>query len=289
MSLTARTKQLLQKHNLKPVHHRGQNFLIQNKILDKIINVAKLKKNDIVLEVGPGLGFLTEKLIKKTKKVVAVELDRNLVTILSEEFKDIKNLEIKEGNILKFSADDLGLRDKKYKIVANLPYNITSRFMRNFLEEAEKPDEMILMIQREVANRIVAGPGKMSMLSLSCQFYADCKVEFLVGKRNFLPAPKVDSAVIKLKIKKDLLCHSGLDPESKPLKYSQGSIDDKKLFKIAKIGFSSKRKKLIGNLSKGLKINKDELKKIFKKIGISGDVRSQELGVNDWIRLCENI
>jgi len=272
MSLTVRTKQLLGKYNLKPVHHRGQNFLIQNKILDKIINVAKLKKDDIVLEVGPGLGFLTEKLVSRAKKVVAVELDKNLIKVLSEEFKGIKNLEIKEGNILKFSADELGLEDRKYKIVANLPYNITSRFMRNFLEEIEKPSEMILMIQREVAQRIVAGPGKMSMLSLSCQFYADCKVEFLVGKGNFLPAPKVDSAVIKLKIKKEKL-----------------KVDDKKLFKIAKIGFSSKRKKLIGNLSKGLKIDKDELKNIFKKIGISEDARSQELKTDDWIKLSENI
>jgi 16S rRNA (adenine1518-N6/adenine1519-N6)-dimethyltransferase len=270
MSLTVRTKQLLGKYNLKPVHHRGQNFLIQNKILDKIIGVARLKKDDVVLEVGPGLGFLTEKLLPRVKKVVAVELDKNLIKILEEEFKEIKNLEVRSGNILKFSAEELKL--KKYKVVANLPYNITSKFIRNFLEEDIKPEEMVLMIQREVAQRIVAKPGQMSMLSLSCQFYADCKVEFLVGKGNFLPAPKVDSAVIKLKIKKEI-----------------DGVDDRKLFKIAKIGFSSKRKKLLGNLSKGLKLDKSELTDIFKKIEINSNTRAQELKIQDWIKLSKSI
>ncbi len=270
MSLTARTKQLLLKHNLKPVHHRGQNFLIQKKILDKIINAAQLKRGDTVLEVGPGLGFLTERLAKKVKKVIAVELDRNLFKILSEEFKDVKNLELVQGNILKFNPTSYKLQATGYKVVANLPYNITSRFIRNFLEEAQKPSEMVLMIQREVAQRIIAGPGRGSMLSLSCQFYADCNIEFFVGKGNFLPAPKVDSAIISLKVKSQKL-----------------KVNEEKLFEIARIGFSSKRKKLIGNLSKGLKTDKEKLENIFKEIGLSEGVRAQELSVSDWVKLTQ--
>ena len=314
MSLTEKTKRLLGKYGLKPIHHRGQNFLINEKILDKIIAAADLKKEDVVLEVGPGLGFLTEQLAKKVKRVVAVELDKNLTEILKEELKSYKNIEIVQGDILKVNIENLPLITSLerrgqgvvdgYKVVANLPYNITSNFLRKFLETENGPSEMILMVQKEVAKRIIEKPGQMSLLSLSCQFYADCKIEFLVSKGNFLPSPKVDSAVIKLKLKNNPLCHSGLarpakavDPESLPiLKQVQDDsgkqVQDntaENLFKIAKIGFSSKRKKLIGNLNKGLKIDREKLEKILERLGLSDNVRAQELSVQDWINLTMEI
>lgn len=320
MSLAGETKHLLHKYGLKPIHHRGQNFLINEKILDKIITAADLKKDDTVLEVGPGLGFLTKRLAKKVKRVVAVELDKNLVEVLKEELGEYKNIEIVQGDILKVNIENLpflpvgqtgipslgslpvrqtgrgqGVVDG-YKVVANLPYNITSGFLRKFLEAENGPSEMILMVQKEVAKRIMEGPGQMSLLSLSCQLYADCKIEFLVGKGNFLPAPKVDSAIIRLKLKENPLCHSGLpasptggDPESPEiLKRVQDDVA-KNLFKIARIGFGSKRKKLIGNLAKGLMIDRAELEKIFKKLGLSDNIRAQELSVEDWIKLTDKL
>lgn len=272
MSLMFKTKSLLNKYNINPVHYRGQNFLISEKVLDKIISFAGLSKEDTVLEVGPGLGFLTTRLAKKAGRVLAVELDLNLADILLEELKSFPNVKIVNNNILKTDISKYGLENGKYKIVANLPYNITSRFIRTFLEIADKPTEMLLMIQREVAERIVAKPGQMSLLSLSCQFYADCSIEFAVGRNHFYPAPKVESAVIRLKLK-----------DNKDIKEADN------IFKLAHLGFSSKRKKLAGNLAKGLEIDKEKINQIFKKLNLDEGIRAQSLSVNDWISLSKEL
>ena len=299
--MLSETKRILKEHGLRPVHYRGQNFLISKKVFKKIIKTAQLTKDDIVLEVGPGLGFLTKELARRVKKVIAVEIDKNLVQILKEELKDYKNVIIINKNILKISPDEFKAEIdkvpnpqfpipnskyqiypqsqipdsrfpipnyKNYKIVANLPYHITSRFLRQFLEGDIKPEELVLMVQKEVAERITARPGKMSLLAVSCQFYADCQIVGLVGRKNFWPSPRVDSAIIKLKVKRE--------------KYK---VDEEKFFKIVRAGFRQKRKKLVTNLTKELSIDKKKILALFQKLGIPEDARAQDLSVEEWVSL----
>ncbi|NCF75418.1 MAG: ribosomal RNA small subunit methyltransferase A [Xanthomonadaceae bacterium] len=292
MCLLAKTKLILKKNKIALISRRGQNFLINQKILNKIIKTSDLKLSDIILEIGPGLGVLTKELAKKVKKVIAVEIDKKLVSVLKNELKEFKNVEIIEGNILRINviASDWKERsnlakiannnkiassvalfpsrndsDFNYKIVANLPYNIISRVIRNFLESENSPKEMILMVQKEVAERIVAPPGRMSILSVASQFYANCRIISIVKKNNFFPVPKVDSAIIKLKIKSE-----------------KGKTNKEKFFKIVKAGFSKKRKKLKNNLSEALKIDKIKIDNTFKKIGLGENIRAQELSVQNW-------
>lgn len=273
--LLQETKIILKKYNIAPKHKLGQNFLTDAKILDKIIKTADLKKDDAVLEIGAGIGTLTKELAGKVKKVIAVEIDKELVKVLRRIFSRTGNIEIIEKSVLsrEFKVADFKDIKNSYKVVANLPYNITSCFIKKFLSEIDiRPKEMILMVQKEVAERIIAKPGQTSLLSVSCQFYADCELAFFVNKKSFYPVPKVDSAVIKLKIK-----------DNKP------KIDEKYFFQIVKAGFSSRRKKLKSNLSKGLDIKKEDIDKIFIKLKFKENIRAQELSVNDWIKLYENI
>ncbi|MCK4745024.1 ribosomal RNA small subunit methyltransferase A [Candidatus Parcubacteria bacterium] len=269
------TKIILKKYNISLKHKFGQNFLTDAKILDKIIKIADLKKEDTVLEIGAGIGTLTRELAEKVKKVIAVEIDRELVKVLRKIFSRTGNIEIIEKSALSNDFKIANFIDIKnsYKVVANLPYNITSRFIRKFLaDERIKPKSMVLMVQKEVAKRITAKPGQMSLLSVSCQFYADCELAFFVSRKSFLPIPKVDSAAVKLKIK-----------DSKP------RIDEKYFFQIVKAGFSSRRKKLKSNLAKGLDIKKEDIDKIFIKLKLGENIRAQELSVEDWIGLYKNI
>jgi len=262
-------KDICQAYQIVPTKSKGQNFLFDENIVEKIITSANLDKQDTVLEIGPGLGVLTEHLVEKSGQVIAVELDRKLLGFLHQKYSQVNNLEIVEGDILKLNIASLNLQTP-YKIVANLPYNITSNFIRNFLETASPPSEMIIMIQKEVAQRIVAKPGAMSLLSLSVQFYAEPKILFAVGRGSFWPSPKVDSAVISLKLK------------------SQPVFGDSKLFfKIAKIGFSAKRKQLHNNLANGLHLKSDQVKAMIKKIGLNEKIRAQDLAIEDWIRLLQ--
>ncbi|MEK9129825.1 MAG: 16S rRNA (adenine(1518)-N(6)/adenine(1519)-N(6))-dimethyltransferase RsmA, partial [Patescibacteria group bacterium] len=187
-------KFLCEKYGLHPQRQMGQNFLIDKNILNKIIQAADLKKDDIILEIGPGLGILTQELAKRVKKIIAVELDKKIAEILKYELKKINNLEIIQNNILKTQDLKCKIQNNKYKIVANIPYNITSAILRKFLSEKPKPYEMILLIQKEVAKRIIAKPKEMSLLSVSVQFYGQPKIISIVSKNSFWPKPKVDSA-----------------------------------------------------------------------------------------------
>jgi len=178
-------------------------------------------------------------------------------------------------NILDLSLRDLGLKGKSYKVVANLPYNITSVFLRKFLELENKPQEMVLMLQKEVAERIVAQPPKMSLLAISVQFYTDAEIIKQVPKEHFWPQPEVDSAVIKLKIKSSY----------KSDKNTEHGIDVKGFFQLVKIGFSSKRKMLKNNLAAGYQISQEEAANKIKRAGFSAKSRAQELSLEDWVKL----
>ena len=261
-----KTKDLCKLYNIKPKHKYGQNFLISEEIYNRIIKVSDLKTDDIVLEVGPGLGFLTNKLSKICKKVISVELDKELFDILEKENKNKENIEFINQNILDFNQNNFF---KKYKIVANLPYKITSVFLRKFLSNKNKPESMVLMLQKEVAERIVASPPNMSLLSLSVQFYAKAEICFYVNKNNFYPEPKVDSAVIKIELKKQ----------------NKSSFNEKKFFQLLKIGFSAKRKMLKNNLSSGLHLKQEKIEESLKVLKLDIKVRAQELSLDNWKEL----
>lgn len=283
----------MEKYSIAPKKLFGQNFLISEGILDKIVKSANLTKEDIVLEVGPGLGALTLKLAPLVKQVIAVEKDRTLVNILREQIKDrgINNVQITEEDIMKFLISNFQFLNKyqipnfqisNYKVVANIPYYLTSALIRKFLEEKNKPAKIILMIQKEVAQRICAPKydEKMNLLALSVQFYADAKILFYVSKENFWPAPKVDSAVIEITPKEKL-------PD----------VDEKLFFKIIRAGFSSKRKQLAGNLSQNLssqgtkqsKIPKEQIENLLKSISLNPKTRAEELKLEDWARLADEL
>jgi len=246
-------KTILQKHNIHPKKYMGQNFLIDENILNKIISSANLSAKDTVLEIGPGLGILTAELAKKAKKVIAVEKDKKMCEVLKDVLKEFKNTEIINADILKINPT--GFPD--YKIVANIPYYLTSPIIRKFLEAKNRPDMIILMVQKEVAQRITAKPPHMNILSIAVQFYAEPKIIDYVPKNSFFPVPKVDSAIIKI-IPKQI-------PE----------IDTEKFFTLVKKGFSAKRKMLKNNIPE---IN-------LKKTGLIPGARAENLSIDNWTKI----
>ncbi|MEA3344466.1 MAG: 16S rRNA (adenine(1518)-N(6)/adenine(1519)-N(6))-dimethyltransferase RsmA [Patescibacteria group bacterium] len=265
-------KSLLKKHNAILSKRFGQNFLIDKNVIKKILNQAKIGPKDIVLEIGPGIGTMTIELAKKAKKIIAVEKDFKMVEILKDTLSDFQNIEIIQDDILKFVDSKFVINDS-YKVVANLPYYITSPVIRKLLEINNKPKEIILMVQKEVAQRICACAPKTNLLAISVQFYAMPKIISYVSKKSFYPKPKVDSAIIQLKTVKQ-----------------NSKIDKDKFFKIVKAGFSHPRKQLANNLLKELdfsdkKINKEEIISLLDRKGIFATQRPETLTLKNWIEL----
>lgn len=250
----------------------GQHFLNNPDIVDHIIEAANVGENEAVLEIGPGEGVLTEKICQKAQKVISIELDDKLRVDLEKKFDTQKNLEIIFEDILKINLPKL-IDEKKmnhYKVIANIPYYITSKIIRLFLETTHQPDELILMIQKEVAQRIVAPKGQMSILAASVQYYAQAEILFDVTKDNFNPPPKVDSSVIKISnIKK-------INPAK-----------DKKFFRVVRAGFCARRKTLINNLSNSFHVDKKEVERILQEAGFPSNTRAQELSILDWEKLAD--
>jgi len=278
MDLTPKIKEICKVLEIQPSRSKGQNFLVNEKIYDEIVKAAELKAADSVLEIGPGLGFLTMKLARNAKKVLAVELDDALAHYLQMgiDAADISNIEIINEDILKFNLDSYISKEFKdnYKVVANLPYNITSIFLRQIFSLDHKPELMVLMLQKEVAERINAQPGEMSILAVSVQYYADIEIIREVKAANFWPAPKVDSAVISFKLK--------------PRNYlgkNYNLQEDKKFFRLVKFGFSAKRKMLKNNLAGGLKIKADLAGEILFKHSLDKKIRAEDLSLNDWYKI----
>ena len=262
---------LLKKYKISPVKWLGQNFLIDEKVLRKIIEAAELSENDIVLEVGPGIGNLTAELAKRVKKVIAIEKDKKMVEILRETLKNFTNIEIIEGDILKINLKPY--TSKPYKVVANIPYYLTSPLIRKFVETVEvKPQLLVLMVQKEVAQRIVARPPAMSILAVSVQFYAKPEIISLVSKKSFWPSPKVDSAITKI---------SAFNQRRK-------SAFNQRFFKIVRAGFSQPRKQLINNFSKGLEFDKKKVEVWLLKNKIQPNQRAETLNLEDWINLTKS-
>jgi 16S rRNA (adenine1518-N6/adenine1519-N6)-dimethyltransferase len=269
-------KNLLKRYGVAPLKRLGQNFLIDEFVLRKIIEAAHLSPKDVVLEIGSGIGTLTQELAKRVKKVIAVEKDKKMIEILKETLKDFKNAEVIQDDILKIK--NLKLKIKNYRVVANLPYYIVSPVIRRFLESDRPPKEMILMVQKEVAQRICAKPPDMSILAVSVQFYAKPEILFYVSKNSFWPRPKVDGAVIKI------------TPNS-PLVFStivENTSTKNLFFKIVRAGFSQPRKQIANNLSKVLKLDKEKIKYWLKRNNISYSQRAETLAIKDWLKLTKN-
>ena len=226
------------------------------------------------MEIGPGLGVLTRELLEVAGEVHCVELDNKVIEYLKDNFSaelTSGKLKLIEGDALKIDYKAQGLEDFKFKIISNLPYSITSGFFRKFLEHGPKPEEIIVMIQKEVAQRMVAEKGKMNLLALSAQFFAEVKILFEVSAHCFWPEPKVVSAVIKLKLKEKL-----------------PKVDVKALFRLMHLGFSAKRKQLHNNLTAGFKLqglSAGQVKERITKAGLSPENRAQDLELADWLRL----
>lgn len=246
----------------------GQHWLKNREILADIARFAGLTDQDTVLEIGPGPGTLTSVLLSQAKKVIAVEFDEDLANKLPKQFPG-KNLQVVHSDILSF---DLGQLPAGYKVVANVPYYITSKIVQMLMTAENKPAIVVLLVQKEVAERLAAVGGKHSILSVSAQLFADVRLGDKVPAHFFDPAPKVDSQVVILQ------------PHSQPLfeNFNQGAF-----FRVVKAGFSNKRKKLISSLSAGLAISKDEMNKILEKLDINPDQRAENLSLHEWWSLAQ--
>ena len=259
-------KKLLKTYGAWPNKDLGQHFLTDRNVLEKMIETADLKKNDIIVEVGPGLGIMTKELAKTAKKVHAVEIDPKIAEILNTTCIKYRNINIVRGDIKDFDPKGIG----RYKVVANLPYYITSPVIKKFLEERNKPETITVLIQREVAERICAKPGRMSILAIAVQFYGQPEIKELVSPMAFFPSPKVYSAILKIKVFK------------KPL---FEDIDTKMFFRLVKAGFGEKRKMLSNSMSGGLGIDKEMTEKLLREAGVEPMLRAERLSLDDWRRM----
>lgn len=244
----------------------GQHWLKDGETLEAICQAGNLSKEDFVLEIGPGLGDLTRHLIKLAGKVLAVELDGELVAYLNDNLKE-GNLDIIQADILKLDLTNLPV---DYKVVANIPYYLTSNLIRVLSESPNSPSLMVLLVQKEVAERLAAQPGQMSLLAVSAQLYYSALLGPEVSAKLFQPPPKVDSQVIILKRR------------PKPL---FKDLDTKLFFRVVKAGFAGRRKKLRSSLSAGLSIDKTQSDNLLVTAGVSGELRAQNLSLQDWHKL----
>lgn len=242
----------------------GQHWLTDRFILSEIADAADISESDTVLEIGPGLGTLTSELLSRSKEVIAVEFDSDLARKLPGQFPG-KNLTVKNEDILSFDLDSL---PANYVVVANVPYYITSKIVQKLMTAKNKPRIAVLLVQKEVAERIAAGPGDMSILAIAAQVYAEAELGIEVSKEFFTPPPKVDSQVIVLKTRQAPLVS-----------------DEKAFFRVVKAGFAEKRKKLRSSLAGGLYLDKSAVDELLQKANINSEARAQELSIEQWKQL----
>ena len=264
---------ILKKYGLRPNKGLGQNFLVDDAALRRVVTVAELGADDAVLEIGPGLGSLTRHLAKAARRVVAVEIDDQLIPPLREVLAPFENITIVHDDILNCDPDTL-IPESPYLVVANIPYYITSAIIRHLLEAKNPPSRMILTVQREVAQRICAKPGEMSLLALSVQVYGDPRIAARIPAGAFYPAPKVDSAIVRI----------DLSPEPK---ISPDQLES--FFTLAKAGFGQKRKTLNNAISAGMGWSKPHTKVLLENAGIDPQRRAETLSLEEWRTLISTI
>ena len=266
------TVALLQEHGLRPRKKMGQNFLQDPNILEKIVDIAEVSKEDIVLEIGPGLGSLTRHLAARAKEVIAVEIDSWMIPALKTSLSGYANTTIVNDDILKVAPAEI-ISAPNYLVVANIPYYITSAIIRHLLENNPRPARLILTIQQEVAERICTPEGeKMSLLALSIQVYGKPAIVGKIPAGEFYPHPNVDSAIIRISLYDEPRIPTAL-------------LDD--FFLLAKAGFSQKRKNLRNALSAGLRLSKDECESLLHATSIDPRRRAETLNLDEWGELTE--
>jgi 16S rRNA (adenine1518-N6/adenine1519-N6)-dimethyltransferase len=256
-------KDILSMFGAKANTDLGQHFLFEQKYLEQIVDAAEPLEGQKVLEIGPGMGVLTRYLTKKASEVIAVEVDPKMVEILKTMCIKCTNLTVRTMDIVQFDPTDLG----SYKVVANVPYYITSKILRKFLEEKNKPTEMVLLVQKEVAERICATPNRMSVLSVSVQFYGNAKIIGIVPREAFYPTPQVSSAIIKVSTYKTPIF---------------SDVNAEKFFALVKSGFGEKRKQLSNSLLSFGPYEKDEVISKLKKAGVNPERRAETLSLAEW-------
>lgn len=273
-SLVERTTALLRNYGLQARKNLGQHFLIDEEILELILTTAELTGTDIIVEIGPGLGVLTEELCRRAGRVITVEIDDRLAINLDRRLSKYHNLTVINRDILKITPPGIfteaGIVSSGFKVVANLPYYIASPVLRHFLESESKPEMMVVMVQKEVAEEIAARPGKMSLLSLGIQLYGQAEIVQRVSSKCFYPEPAVDSALLKII----------------PHKISPVDIPNtEKFFSFVKAGFSTARKQLVNSLSNGLGVSKRDMQELLDHAGISASRRAETLSLEEWAHL----
>ncbi|HEY61430.1 MAG TPA: ribosomal RNA small subunit methyltransferase A [Anaerolineae bacterium] len=257
---------IVKQFKLTPRKNLGQNFLTDENILKRIIDIAEITPKDNVLEIGAGLGSLTRLLCKQASHVTTIEIDERFIPILQDILSPYNNCNIIHGNILKIYPEEI-IRTEDYVVVANIPYYITSALIRHLLEAEKKPKRIILTIQYEVAKRLCASSNKMSLLALSVQIYGTPTLIQKIKPGAFYPRPKVDSAVIRI----DLFENPLIEVELMDL-----------FFDLARSGFGKKRKTLANSLSSGMGTNKNEIRSLLSNLGIDPRRRAETLSIAEW-------
>ena len=277
--LPRQARGLLRHFGLRAKKSLGQHFLIDRRVLHRIVSAAELTPEDIVIEVGSGLGILTKELARQARWVIAIEADAKLASALTEIMAPLPNVSIINSDILQTDPIELlnssGIENvtlPRYKVVANIPYYITSAILRHFLEAAHKPHSMVVMVQKEVGEAIVAQPGEMSLLAVSVQFYGKPVIIARVPSRSFYPPPKVDSIILQIKLY-----------ERPPVEVPEIS----KFFAVVRAGFSAPRKQLRNALAQGLGISPLEAAHLLERAMINPQRRAETLNLQEWARMCE--
>ena len=263
--------------NIKNDKSLGQHWLRDREILDAIAFSAEIEDGDFVLEIGPGLGTLTSSLLKfagKNGRILSVEFDENLAKKLPAQFPG-KNLEIINADFLDFDLSEL---PKNYKVAANVPYYITSKIVEKLLTSENKPSVAALLVQKEVAERMAAKAGELSILAIASQIYAEVSLDILVPREFFTPPPKVDSQVVVLKSRE----HNLIEIFNSK---NNCEVSEREFFRIVKAGFAAKRKKIAKSLSANLAISKERTTEILEKCEISPDLRAQDLKIEEWLKI----
>lgn len=267
----ADVQRILKRIGLRPQQAAGQNFLLNDDVCQAMVDAAGVGPDDTILEIGPGLGALTAVLLASDAKVVAIELDRRLAAYLRQQFRGRANLTLIEGDVFQVNLNDY-LTDQGYKLVANLPYSGTSLIFRNFLTQSPRPISLTTMVQADVAKRIAAEPGDMSLLSLLVQYYSVPHLLTTVPPTDFYPVPHVQSAVLH--------CEPVRTPDP---------AEAEQLFRVARAGFSSRRKQLHNSLAASLHRRVPDIDKLLDAVGIKPSRRAQELTLEEWLQLAKKL
>lgn len=268
---TLNARAILRRYGIRPNPRLGQNFLIDSGALAKVIAAAGFTGDEIVLEVGAGLGVLTRRLAREVRQVIAVEFDRRLMPVLEQMVENLGNVQLIAGDILSLDLEKF-ISEQPYQVVANIPYNITSALIRRLMESPRPAERVVLTVQREVAERIIAKPGAMNLLAISVQLYGEPYVVARIPARAFYPKPKVDSAVLRVDVHPEPRVSRLLIPQ---------------LFRLARAGFGQKRKQLRNALAGRLNVAPGQIEVWLEEAAIRPQSRAQELSLEEWACLAQ--